>query len=525
MRGELSAGTLIGGDFEIERRLSGGGMGEVYVARQRSTGALRALKRLHAHLVADPVMRARFEREAKVVARIESQHVVQVLAAGVDEARGEPFIAMELLRGATLAQHIKGGALPWPEARRIARGVGHALAAAHRAGVVHRDLKPENVMLAESQLAGMDSIVKVLDFGISLVAKGTLAERLTGGLSIGSPACMAPEQFTDSERVGPAADVWAMGLLVFEMLTGRRFWDTDLRSEAALPLIIQEVVEQPIPPSVERARSRGASLDPSVGAWIDACLQRDPALRFRDAQAALRAFESLPESLAASPVAQSSTTLLERPAPHATTKHRNGGAVIIGVAVIGVGVAVAIGVGVGAVMRVRRDAADEAATTMLVSQNAAPPVDAVDAAVFAQPMLAQTSSPSGPDAAALTDAQPAAETDQASGDAARPRANTRRPSGDRGAPLTPLLRDAMARQRVLDLLVATGCLDRFTGREATGVLHAEFDPRGVMVDFAHDNVRVRVSACIQDRLPMGSVRGARWLTPYRVQVSFRYREP
>ncbi len=73
-------------------------MGEVYVARQRSTGALRALKRLHAHLVADPVMRARFEREAKVVARIESQHVVQVLAAGVDEARGEPFIAMERQR-------------------------------------------------------------------------------------------------------------------------------------------------------------------------------------------------------------------------------------------------------------------------------------------------------------------------------------------------------------------------------------------------------------------------------------------
>jgi serine/threonine protein kinase len=512
MRGELSPGTLIGGDFEIERRLSGGGMGEVYVARQRSTGALRALKRLHAHLVADPVMRARFEREAKVVARIESQHVVQVLAAGVDEARGEPFIAMELLRGATLAQRIKGGPLPWPEARRIARGVGHALAAAHRAGVVHRDLKPENVMLAESQLAGMDSIVKVLDFGISLVAKGTLAERLTGGLSIGSPACMAPEQFTDSERVGPAADVWAMGLLVFEMLTGRRFWDADLRSEAALPLIIQEVVEQPIPPSVERARSRGASLDATVGAWIDACLQRDPALRFRDAQAALRAFESLPESLAASPVPTG--TPVEPSLIPATTKHRARGAVIAAVTVL------AIAAAITALTLARREDPDGRTDSR---DRATPSIIELDAGVFAQPVIAQ--SPSEPDAAALSDARFESDAERRRIEPTRSRSHTRRAVDEGAAPLTPLLRDAMVRQRITDLIVATGCLDRFTGREATGLWYVEFDERGTMADYSHDNVRAAVAYCIRDRSEMRSLRGVRWLSPYRVQVSFRYREP
>ncbi|MBL8684707.1 MAG: serine/threonine protein kinase [Myxococcales bacterium] len=289
IRPELPSGTLIGGDYEVLERLAGGGMGEVYLARQRSTGALRAVKRLHAHLLSDEVSRTRFEREAKVVAKIESQHVAQVVAAGIDRERGEPFIAMEYLRGATVSKLVANGPCSFDEALRVMMGVGHALAAAHRAGVVHRDLKPDNVMLAESQLAGVSTIVKVLDFGIALVAKGTLSARITGDLSVGTPPYMAPEQFSDSQRIGPHTDVWAMGLLLFEMLTGQRFWNSSAKTGGTLASLIQEIVEQPISPSALRAREKGGSIAPPIAAWIDLCLQREPTHRFDQAQPALDA--------------------------------------------------------------------------------------------------------------------------------------------------------------------------------------------------------------------------------------------
>ncbi len=304
IRPELAAGTIIGGDFEVIERLAGGGMGEVYIARQRSTGALRAVKRLHAHLLEDDVSRTRFEREAKVVARIESQHVAQVITAGVDSARREPFIAMEYLRGETISKALARGPLPREEALRVMGGVAHALAAAHRVGVVHRDLKPDNVMLAESQLAGISSVVKVLDFGIALVAKGTLSARITGDLSVGTPPYMAPEQFADSERIGPHTDVWAMGLLLFEMLTGVRFWQSSAKSGGTLATLIQEIVEQPIAPSALRAMEKGASVEPPLAAWIDLCLQREPTRRFATAQDALDALLRVQNGPASSLVAQ-----------------------------------------------------------------------------------------------------------------------------------------------------------------------------------------------------------------------------
>ncbi len=288
MRGDLAEGTVVGGDFEIVSRLAGGGMGEVYVARQRSTGYLRALKRVHGHLLEDDVARARFEREAKVIAKIESMHVAQVIAAGVDE-RGDPFIAMELLRGTTLSKAIKEGPFEPARARSVMLGIGHALAAAHRAGVVHRDIKPENVMLTESQMAGVETLVKVVDFGIAMVASGTLSARMTGDLSLGTPPYMAPEQFEDSTTIGPHTDVWAMGLVMFAMLTGRSFWRTHPKSDGAMARLIQEIVTLPLPPSAQRAAELDHPIDSATAHWIDACLQRFPALRFRDGAAAYNA--------------------------------------------------------------------------------------------------------------------------------------------------------------------------------------------------------------------------------------------
>ncbi len=293
LRPELPSGTIIGGDFEVIERLAGGGMGEVYLAKQRGTGAIRAVKRLHAHLLKDDVSRTRFEREATVVARIESMHVAQVIAAGIDEARSEPFIAMEYLRGETVSALVARGPLDRALAVRVMTGVGHALAAAHRVGVVHRDIKPDNIMLAESQLAGVDSIVKVLDFGIALIAKGANSQRITGELSVGTPPYMAPEQFSDPDRIGPPTDVWAMGLLLFEMLTGRGFWNSSAKTGGTIATLIQEIVDELIPPSALRAAQKGATLDPLFSSWIDQCLRREPSQRFLDAQQAVDALTQL----------------------------------------------------------------------------------------------------------------------------------------------------------------------------------------------------------------------------------------
>src|SRR5262245_23529435 len=138
---EIKPGTLIGREFEVVAPLAHGGMGAVYVATQRGTGARRALKVMHASLVRDEALERRFEQEARVGASIASDHVVQVIAAGVDEPTGMPWIAMELLEGMDLAQYVRArGALTIAESAEVVAQLCHALSAAHAAGIVHRDL-------------------------------------------------------------------------------------------------------------------------------------------------------------------------------------------------------------------------------------------------------------------------------------------------------------------------------------------------------------------------------------------------
>jgi len=148
---QLEPGSVFGGEYRIVRPLSAGGMGAVYVAEQQSTGKLRAVKLMHPALLADTRLRERFEQEARVGALIKSDHVVQVLGAGVDAATGVPWLSMELLEGEDLAAFLRRHGPVHPrELYEIFRQVGHALAAAHAVGVVHRDLKPENIFLART---------------------------------------------------------------------------------------------------------------------------------------------------------------------------------------------------------------------------------------------------------------------------------------------------------------------------------------------------------------------------------------
>jgi len=268
-------------------------MGTVYVVEQTSTHKERALKVMQPQLLADAKMRERFVREAQIASSIPSEHVVEVVDAGID---GEiPWIAMELLQGETLAALLaRRGHLDAKTVRQIFAQLCHAVGAAHALSppVVHRDLKPENIFLAASRREGASFDVKVLDFGIAKIASEAQTRSTA---AMGTPYFMPPEQMVPGKSIAPASDVWALGLLAFRVLTGRHFWKT-AEAEASNPvMLVNEVSSLPIPAASERARELGVEdrLPRDFDSWFARCVMRDPASRFRDATAARAALEPL----------------------------------------------------------------------------------------------------------------------------------------------------------------------------------------------------------------------------------------
>lgn len=280
-------GTVIGGDFRVIRLLARGGMGAVYVAEQLSTGQQRALKLLLPQLAGDDKSRERFAAEARAPARVESEHVVETIAAGVDDATGMPWLAMELLRGEPLSARLARGPLDAREARRVLGELARGLAAAHRVGLVHRDLKPENVFLAEPRGGGA-SVVKILDFGIAKAVHSSTSGATSSGL--GSPAWMAPEQ-ANGEPITVATDVWAFGLVTYAALTGRTYWKATSLGEGTIQALLTELLVTPLVPASERARLVGVGLPRSFDAWFARTVTRSPADRFASIEACARALD------------------------------------------------------------------------------------------------------------------------------------------------------------------------------------------------------------------------------------------
>ncbi len=278
----LEPGAIFARDFKIVRPLARGGMGSVYEVEQVSTSKTRALKVLHAQLAGDPKIRQRFEQEARVAARIESDHIVDVVAAGIEEP-GTPWLVMEFLKGTDLAAHLnQHGPRPVPEVLEIFRQIGHALAAAHRAGLVHRDLKLENIFLAESRRDGAPFTAKVLDFGI---AKALESAPGRATQAMGTPYWMAPEQCEDSKLIAPATDVWALGLIAFTLLTGACYWRAAREKDSAVAGLLMEMTTLPLDPPSVRAREYGRDhlLPPGFDAWFSRCVTRPIDQRYRDA--------------------------------------------------------------------------------------------------------------------------------------------------------------------------------------------------------------------------------------------------
>ncbi len=287
---QFKTGDIFAQDFRVVRPLDEGGMGAVYVVEQISTGEQRALKVMQPHLVSDLRTRERFLQEARVRARIKSEHAAKVISAGVEADTGTPWLVMELLDGETLDDMVKRrGRLPPDEVCTVFEHVGHALSAAHAAGIVHRDIKPENIFVATSLRADVPFTVKLLDFGIAKVVSGSIAGVDTGSV-LGSPLWMPPEQ-CNGAVVRASADVWSLGLLAFWALTGGYYWKSAHREHASVEALVVEILLSEIVPASERAAALGIPTTFPAGfdAWFARCLKRPPEERFRDAAEAVNA--------------------------------------------------------------------------------------------------------------------------------------------------------------------------------------------------------------------------------------------
>jgi serine/threonine-protein kinase len=273
----LPEGTVFADRYRIVRRIAMGGMGAVYEAVHLETGRRRALKVMHAHMFESEALRDRFKQEARIAAQIESEHIVDVSDAGVDEATEMPFMVMELLRGEELSKRLKrAGPLSPGETVSYLHQMALALDKTHAASIVHRDLKPENIFLCERDDGTV--LVKILDFGVAkLVADGSQTAGATQ--SLGTPLYMAPEQFRSSLKLTPAADVYALGLLAFTMLVGRAYWKKEAR-EAGESIAFAFVAAQgpQEEPSV-RAAELGVTLPAAFDAWFAKVTTIEPSER------------------------------------------------------------------------------------------------------------------------------------------------------------------------------------------------------------------------------------------------------
>ena len=272
------------GPYEILAPLGAGGMGEVYRARDNKLDREVAIKILPTHYMSNAQYRARFTREARLLATLNHPHIGAIY--GLEEAGGMTALVLELIEGPTLAERLRHGPLPLVDALTIARQVVDALDAAHQKGIVHRDLKPANIMLHEtSSRTPQDMRAKVLDFGLAksfglsgddATRRNSLSVEATGeGRIVGTPAYMSPEQ-ARGLPVDKRTDIWAFGCVLFEMLSGVRPFAANTASDALARVLEREPDWSSLP--------RDTPL--TVRTLVQRCLHKDPQQRLSDIQEA-----------------------------------------------------------------------------------------------------------------------------------------------------------------------------------------------------------------------------------------------
>jgi serine/threonine-protein kinase len=283
MEPEAEVGQLIAGKYRMEHVLGRGGMGVVVAALHEQLNQRVALKFLTDDAYQQPEAVARFVREARAAVQIQSEHVARVMDVGTLDS-GAPYMVMEYLRGMDLKEvSTRRGALPISEAVDFVLQACDAVAEAHSLGIVHRDLKPSNLFLTERPDGS--PMVKVLDFGISKALHGIDKSQLqmTASAAImGSPQYMSPEQIRSSKNVDARADVWALGTILHELLTGSPAYVAD-----TVPGLLAMIVADAPPPLSSRRPGAPADLE----AIILRCLQKDRELRFANVSEFARSLE------------------------------------------------------------------------------------------------------------------------------------------------------------------------------------------------------------------------------------------
>ena len=277
-------GALLDGRYRIVRLLGEGGMGAVYLASHVGLGRDVAIKFLHAELVSRDEVVGRFYREAQAAAAIRHKNIIEVFDVGVSP-QGEPFLVMEYLEGESLAGLLKrAGPLNLGTACAVMEPVLQALQAAHRKGIIHRDLKPDNIFLAYQQ--GEPPVVKIIDFGISKFAQGEFDKwRTKTGSVMGTPAYMSPEQARCSASLDHRTDLYSMGTIFFEMLTGVLPFAGNNFAEYLSAMLIEE----PRSP-----QSVCANFPVEADPLLRKALAKNPDERFKDATEMLEALAALP---------------------------------------------------------------------------------------------------------------------------------------------------------------------------------------------------------------------------------------
>jgi serine/threonine-protein kinase len=301
-------GMLLDGRYRIEKKLAAGGFGAIYRATHVPSGAVVALKVLHADIASDPHLSARFRREAAALASLRDPHTVTTYDHG-QAPDGTLFIAMELLTGRSLYdEHVARGEIPWRRMLTIMRGVCSSLVEAHARGIVHRDLKPANIHLERDDRD--EDFVKVLDFGIAKVLDGSDiddgSDLTRVGQAIGTLEYMSPEQIVGGET-GGRSDLYTLGLVAYEMITGKRpFAD----ATGPTSLMTALMTRTPVPPSTLFHRE---CFPVEVDALILRCLARDPSERFASAAELAEAIDAIlaahPEPAPPPPAFLPATTL------------------------------------------------------------------------------------------------------------------------------------------------------------------------------------------------------------------------
>ncbi|KYF94128.1 protein kinase, partial [Sorangium cellulosum] len=307
-------GRLFAGRYRVVRCIATGAMGAVYEVVHIETERRRALKVMHPHLAENPEFHARFKLEARVAARIATEHIVEVFDAGIDPETGMPFLVMELLRGEELSKRIRrAGCLSPEEAVAYLRQTAIALDKTHAAGVVHRDLKPANLFLAA--VGDNDEFrIKVLDFGIAkLVAETALDSETTAAL--GTPLYMAPEQFSGGS-ISKAVDLFALGMIAYTLLVGKAYWLNDMREFSNTLAFAVIAMYGPQEPACARAAADGVELPPAFDAWFAKATAHDPEARFPTASAAVEALAEIFD-IAPAPAKSSRLSVVEMPLPRA----------------------------------------------------------------------------------------------------------------------------------------------------------------------------------------------------------------